>query len=189
MATPSSLLAQEPTKEDPYKDLNAFCICNHGMSLDIKPRDAQGKPLIHIDWSLTYNGPRTPVNIVKPSLEIPFNRVTVVWFYLEDPDKKRYMCFVRSPSAKRSLPCPQSSFVEVDKGKPAKGTITLKLERVREAYNAQFKEKLGASPPLRIQVCHEIGERGERFSLDAWTGELWSPVVVVPLEKNWWTAP
>src|SRR6516162_4562476 len=61
MATPSSLLAQEPTKEDPYKDLNAFCICNHGMSLDIKPRDAQGKPLIHIDWSLTYNGPRTPV--------------------------------------------------------------------------------------------------------------------------------
>ncbi len=46
-------------------------------------------------------------------------------------------------------------------------------------------EERGRDPParIRVQLEHKPSDRGARFTLDAWTGDLYTKVLEVELDK------
>jgi hypothetical protein len=143
---------------------------------------------IRLDWTLDYNGPRQPLTILIPTLFDTFGQTTVV-FYAEDKDETSLYEYAR-PSD--SWPVPWAPFVQnkelfikVEKGKKGTGTIVVPVSKVasyyKEGWGQQFKD-----PPkeLYVQLVHAPFDRGEGFGgLDAWTGEVYSPLLKLSLEK------
>ncbi|MCI0738259.1 MAG: hypothetical protein L0Y72_04390, partial [Gemmataceae bacterium] len=180
--------SQEKASEQFYKAQNELAKRWNGASLHATASIAKGKDgqELHIHWSIDYNGPRLPFTILEPSLTRPIGIQTTVWFFAEFKDGKRYPFLISAPTPSHSLILrgPHGSFVTVEKGKKAAGTLVLPLARIKETYQHKHGDYSIESPVLRFQLQHAPKERGQNADLDAWTGQLHSKVVRVPI-KHW----
>jgi hypothetical protein len=125
--------------------------------------------------------------MLQPSLENLIGYQTVILCYLEDSDNRIHEIDIVGHILPTIYPpAPKEWFITVDKGQFGKGTITVELAVIRLRFANQCKGNVGPLSKLRIQIQHQPYERG--FDLDAWTGQLWSPVILVRLPDNWWNS-
>ncbi|MCI0378015.1 MAG: hypothetical protein L0215_10435 [Gemmataceae bacterium] len=181
-----SAISQEKASEEFYKRRDEQAKRWNGALLEATASIAKGKDgqELHIHWSIDYNGPRPPLTILEPSLTRPISIQTVVVFYAEFKDGKRYPFQFAAPSA-LGFRIPEAGwFVTAEKGKKATGTLILSLAKIKERYQFKHGDYSIGSPVLRLQLEHSPSERGQAGELDAWTGTLYSKVVLVPL-KGW----
>jgi hypothetical protein len=137
---------------------------------------------ITIQWTLDYTGPRPPLIILEPTLERETEGQTAALFYAEGPDQKVYTYQVDSPSPVILTGVPDKWFLTVDKGKAATGRISIPAVKVRIGFQATWPEIFGETPPvLHVQLWHKPRFRGG--DMDAWTGELFSPVLGLAVNK------
>jgi hypothetical protein len=69
-------------------------------------------------------------------------------------------------------------------GADSGGTLVLPVTKINETYQHKHGDYAIESPVLRFQLEHAPFDRGQRQELDAWTGKLYSKVVLLPL-KHW----
>lgn len=139
---------------------------------------------IRLGWTLDYEGPRPPLAILEPSLERHTSGQTAAIFYAESKDGRPHEYELASPPNGAFGVLPKNFFLTVEKGKNGSGTISVPVEKLRGFYTQHWREQFGADAPvLHIQLRHKPFDRGAGFALDAWTGEVYSRVVKVPLKK------
>jgi hypothetical protein len=141
---------------------------------------------IRVDWSIDYDGPRRPFTILTPGQGT--DPVMAHFWYLK-PDGTA-AAFTSGWGGLISGPQPlkqKGMFSVSDGGKP----VTGRLERgVSYLKGAMGREELRpGDPPLWAQLEYTATDRGdsdvlsnEHWTLDAWTGALWSPVVEVTVK-------
>jgi hypothetical protein len=150
-------------------------------------------------WSIEYDGPRRPFTILKPdSIHWRGGRTTVkVWYARPDGMPGEFEYGLGGVPA-GVVPSKQKDWfsVAVD-GKPVTGKIVMGNGAALLDYIG--REPRPGQPPLWVQLEHAPTDRGDGieqvfnrvtghitegapWSLDAWTGTLWSPVVEVALK-------
>jgi hypothetical protein len=137
---------------------------------------------IQIEWILDYTGPRPPLIILEPSLEKKTSGQTTAIFYAEGKDQKIYEFRLESP-APMILGGGDGSFLTVEKGKTATGKLKVSANLLLGDYKTHWPKAFAAGTPavLHVQLLHKPYLRGN--DLDAWTGELYTAVLKVPLKK------
>lgn len=178
---------QAKKNEDFYKGRSALGRRANGVRLQVAtvaPAGDKGDE-IRLDWTLDYEGPRPPLIILEPSLERDTGGQTVVVFYAESKDRRPHGYDMASPpNVGRGAFSPKNFFIAVEKGKQGSGAITVPIAKLREYYTKHWPAQFGdVVPVLWVQLRHKPFDRGSGFDLDAWTGEVYSPVVKVPLPK------
>jgi hypothetical protein len=79
---------------------------------------------------------------------------------------------------------PKEWFRTVEKGKQGAGTMLISVAKLRQFYEGHWPDQFGAAAPVvRVQLRHKPFDRGVAFDLDAWTGEVYTPLIRIPLEK------
>ncbi|MCI0699597.1 MAG: hypothetical protein L0241_00730 [Planctomycetia bacterium] len=150
-------------------------------------------------WTLTYTGPRSPLIILEPSLTHPSMGQTYVRFFAFPKDAKQGRAAAHISPTYWDLQKPgefppkledlrkQWKFVTIEKGKSATGTTTFPVETLKKRLLTEYpKEFVADTPPeLWVKFFHRPSDRAEFKSLDAWTGELWTPILTVPELKGW----
>ncbi|MCI0641468.1 MAG: hypothetical protein L0Y72_04380 [Gemmataceae bacterium] len=177
---------QEKASEEFFKRCDEQAKRWNGALLLATASIAKGKDgqELHIHWSIDYNGPRPPFTILEPSLARPISSQTTVRYYAEFKDGKRYPFQIAAPSPLGfSIPQP-GWFVTAEKGEKASGTLVLSLARIKERYQFKHGDYAIESPVLRFQLEHTPSARGQNGHLDAWTGQLFSKVVLVPIKNR-----
>lgn len=159
--------------------------------MDVK-KDPKGDVVL-IHWFLDYDGPRPPLTIFKPSLDILAYGQCSVNFYSIDQDAEAPDVGIQ-PDLTGSDPTwlalalghpDRSRFITVQKKEVARGTIEVPLAsiaaRTRELHPGKFK----LFPPARLLAYLDFrpSTRAERLNLDPWTGEVRTPWTSVPVEK------
>src|SRR5262245_7272227 len=153
-----------------------------------------GPFLLRLRWTLDYTGPRPPLTILRPTLDLPTSSQTAVEVYAEGADKKVYrlgLCSNRpGGDFYRTY---KGAFFKVEKGQPATGTITLFAGEIADAFPNEQPEAFPARPrDVHVRIHHKPFDRGNEFGtvqeigdgLDGWTGELYSPLTPVELRKK-----
>ncbi|MCI0378014.1 MAG: hypothetical protein L0215_10430 [Gemmataceae bacterium] len=177
---------QEKASQEFYKTCDELAKRWCGALLEATASIAKGKDgqELRIHWSIDYNGPRPPFTILEPSLTRAISNQTTVKFYAESKDGKRYAFEIAAP-VPLGVSIPQPGwFVTAQKGEKATGTLVLSLARIKERYQHRHGDYSSESPVLRFQLEHTPSARGQNGQLDAWTGQLFSKVVLVPI-KHW----
>lgn len=197
---PAFLLPEAPTSDKPftqmtqaeknqllYKGRSSMAKRFAGARLRAKASvvPKQGKPdEIIIDWTLDYNGPRPPLIILKPSLEVKSRGQTEVIFYAEGKNGYPYEFHHKSPAPLYTIQNRTiDDYLIIDKGKTAAGKIRVSMEWVRFFFQLYLHpSQYGKEPPvIHVQLRHKPYERMD--VLDAWTGELYSKVHKVNVKK------
>jgi hypothetical protein len=125
---------------------------------------------VKLHWTLDYKGPRSPLIILAPSIELLTFAQTVVYCYAEGRDGMVYEVRLYSPGdASPRVGAEKEWFLTSKDGKPLTGTITFPVATLAREYQKRWPEQFAkAPPPLRLRLEHKPTDRGERFSLDAW---------------------
>lgn len=183
-------------KDSPLRKVN-------GVSFDIGAKvDRQDAgDVIVIAWRLSYDGPRQPLIIVEPTVAKKTNAATRVTFYAVPEGKKAgWACdFVSGfqevrlappldPTGAKDGTLAKEVFIEVEYGKQAKGEIAIPASQLRKQLAQRRADRFfdpKVPPQLFVEVRHAPTDRGEKHSLDAWTGTLRSDLIAVPRLKNW----
>jgi hypothetical protein len=176
--------APKPPNQDTYDAADKNSVRSNGalLTASVSVEETKDGPAIHVSWSLDYKGPRQPLVIYTPSLAVA-NSGTRVHFFAEDAKSKLYHGHVTScPPPLGPLIFGKLQFMTVKAGEAGTGKLVIPVDKVRATFGDRL-QALGESPTLRLQLFHEPTERGKRFDLDAWTGELCSKVLLVPLKK------
>ncbi|MFO0851299.1 MAG: hypothetical protein U0871_22495 [Gemmataceae bacterium] len=156
--------------------------------VDHRGQAARGNPLLQIDWAIDYDGPRRPFIVLKPSLDgYPAAGQTFVRFWHPATDGTIQTFELRPirPDNPRSYRN-KDEFTVAEDGQTARGRLMYDAPKAREKLGGQVQ----GVPRLWIQLQHAPKDRGssspwgpgpreEPWELDAWTGELWSPVAEV----------
>jgi hypothetical protein len=151
------------------------------------------------NWTLDYTGPRSPLIILEPSLIRRTSFQTHVECYAFPKGKTEGRAVkIGSPLAPHflggvSLLQPGNEhlapdwFRWIEKDKPATGTTTLQVSKVREGLQGKYPNEFDPkSPPdLYLTFKHDPSERGELYSLDAWTGTVRGRMLFVDDAKHW----
>lgn len=78
-------------------------------------------------------------------------------------------------------------YLTIAKGEDAKGTLRVNGQRLKKAFldenSADFRD--GHTPKLYVKLMHSPLNRGDEFHLDAWTGDLQTPIGPVPALSQW----
>jgi hypothetical protein len=160
------------------------------LSAKVKP-DGKGL-VIELSWTLTNIAARSPLVIVRPSIDVP-NSGTIVMLYLV-PDGKDYSygtSFVSPHEDLKPDPDPfglalglpktrieKQWYLSVPFRKSAKGTFAISANQFKDSCQKVERGRLQA-PKLFVELCHCPFARGEELDLDAWTGSLGLPPVEV----------
>jgi len=123
--------------------------------------------------------------ILAPSLSLATNGQTEVIVYAQPKGGKPHQMSLPSPPQLDKPRVLTDWFLTVEKGKAAQGLIQIRVAEVKEFFLKNWPERFKEGPPpqVRIQLVHKPTERGQAHGLDAWTGELYSAVVLIELKK------
>jgi hypothetical protein len=147
---------------------------------------------VRIYWSIDYDGPRRPFTILTPGKGT--DPVVAHFWYLTPDGTAAAFTWGWGGMISGPQPLKQKGMFSVsDGGKPVTGRL--------EQGGSYLKRKLGweprpGDPPLWVQLRYTATDRGDGYewpvdpvtlrvqqgppwTLDAWTGELWSQVVEV----------
>jgi len=176
---PVDFLEREAKKASPAR--------SNGVELALKVKTVQtadGTNLA-ITWTLKYDGPRPPLNILRPSIERN-NTATTISAYAVGNNFGYGRMQIFAFGDPTRFPT-KESFITIPAGKSASGTITFPVmmikKRFLEAYPTEFDARTPAK--LFVTISHHPLDRGEHFALDAWTGNLDAGIVSVPALKKW----
>jgi hypothetical protein len=150
---------------------------------------------IVIDWQIDYDGPRRPFTVLSPYLGYLAISQTALRFWHPDADGKPTGFKLEAegegkPPTKRK----EHFSISVD-GKPVTGRIVVGSSAYLKGHFGGREPKPG-DPRLWVQLEHAPTDRGDGYdmirdpatgfatkgptwTLDAWTGQLWSQVVEV----------
>lgn len=204
-ATPSTCINDQPTDRQGNElipwgtvvecDLGIIreseCPSQNGIALRIKAKQVlvKGSNQIVVDWKVTYNGPRSPLVMLKPCLRgCHRNGDTMLAIYVVGTDGEAHRVWFCSPAKSFWLmpaaPGP-GCYLAARPGQPASGCLRVSTEQVRRHLLKHrpkaFDKKL--TPKAYAKLYHEPTERGEEYGLDAWTGQLESNLVPLKLER------
>ena len=103
--------------------------------------------------------------------------------FAEGNEGKVWEVNVQSPVLFGKYPSLEDWFVSIPGGKEGKGEIVVPVDRVTKLLLKSYPEVFGQdSPPMfTLQVIHKPHDRGEYYNYDAWTGELFSPLMALEL--------
>lgn len=203
---------------------NKTSVTNNGveMTIEVEPEEVKDSTDILIKWEMRYNGPRSPLIIVQPSLTLTSRTLTVldratwisvavvpaerehVWSaFLASPDEDPIRQVVTDayseekalpPRADNIGPLPdfkyvtlsRERFIEVPLGGMGKGTMRISGIRLKKLLKKNTEElEVNRAPQVYLNVQHGPKDRGEELRLDAWTGELTTEFLTVPMFKKW----
>lgn len=147
-------------------------------------------PSLRVHWSIDYNGPRRPFTILNPSHNgSTEGRTTVHLWYLQNDGTPASIPFVVGGGVSWPPHPKQKEWFAISaEGKPVGGAIILgNGAHLKQRFE---REPSPGSPPLWVQLEHAPTDRGdanasefgfapEHWTLDAWTGRLWSYVAEV----------
>ncbi|HVK18641.1 MAG TPA: hypothetical protein VM533_17035 [Fimbriiglobus sp.] len=158
-------------------------------------------PAVEIGWSIDYDGPRHPFAILAPSLSIPAADQTVLHFWYVGAFGRPVPVKIAA-GVSEGIPPPKGkeSYAISVGGKPATGdpivtswrelsrfarrafrpgeAVLFQLEHVPTDRGNGYEWVIG--PPPHRQVSE-----GPAWTLDAWTGQLWSqPVVLTAIPSS-----
>jgi hypothetical protein len=157
--------------------------------------EKQTAELLVIRWSIDYEGPRSPLVILTPTLDN--GKSLMRWqagfrFNAEGSDGKVYQQYFtsapRTPDGKVMLMMTEyrdkSEYLIIPKDKPASGTAEAPF-KLAEAYKRDFPKAMTSAPKnLFVQFYHGPYDRAEQLGVDAWTGNLITePIRLEP--KGW----
>lgn len=183
--------------DDFYKGRSNLSTRVNGVKLDADASIGKSDPEgltpnvdeVQVKWTLDYTGPRPPLTILWPSM-LWTDGQTLLVFYAEDINAKVYEYEVASTPSQYpvGLGYPAKSFLTIEKGKSASRTLTYPLADVLSHFKGRKDNPFGDKPPTRfsVQVTHKPKARGmtQDGHLDAWTGEVLSPVCPLKLPKK-----
>lgn len=141
---------------------------------------------IEIKWSLDYDGPRPPLIIQKPMYPGNTWYATKIHILVRGAKSEvRAVQFTAPYGPGLPPPLTKEDYVTVEKGKSTSGNMSLAVAEVKARLVKEFPALAGAMPPKEvfIQLEHSPTQRGEQFTVDAWTGRLHSLPSKVTLKK------
>jgi hypothetical protein len=139
---------------------------------------------ILLHWSLDYTGPRQPLIILKPTLDDPYYGECAVVFHAIGFDGKDYPITLHPPSFRDPFLNPDKTFITVRPGEVGRGTLIVSAARVTKEIRKEWAVQFGKAAPrhLYAQILHTPWQRGAGKHSDAWTGELQTQWLTVPLK-------
>jgi hypothetical protein len=193
-ATVSSALLERDAKEEQTVQKN-------GVTFSVRAKLAGKSGQVELHWELKYDGPRSPLVIVKPTLDLPTQGQTRVIFLaaaLGRGDAHPYGFFSptefeKPPAAGGTVPqlpkvkTSKDWFLTIPKGKSTRGSFTFPLKQLKEYYLRLRPDHFDRerAPHLYVQVYYTPFDRAEEFNLDAWTGDLSPHPLLVPGLTRW----
>jgi hypothetical protein len=195
----------EPAQEVPealaaiFKERNKLHKRQTGALLTISPKwevtPPYGPlygPLLRVAWAIEYNGPRRPFTILTPgdNSSAAVRTKLHVW-YLRPDGKPTTFEYPFDGIGELPLPKKKDWFSVAADGKPVTGKLPIMNQ---DSLNAEFGRELRLGQPRAwVQLEHAPTDRGdpyaaqlgfeeEQWTMDAWTGQLWSPVVEVAVK-------
>jgi hypothetical protein len=195
----------EPAREVPaalaaiFKERNALHKRQTGARLTISAKwekGAQTEYAIAVKWMIDYDGPRRPFTVLTPALSFTAPEQTAAHFWYLDAAGTP-VAFKLASGKQSIVPAPHKQkgwFSTAPDGKLVTGTIIVGGRRHLKHHVG--RELDPGEPSLWVQLEHAPIDRGDGFewvqdprtgvvsegapwTLDAWTGKLWSPVVEV----------
>jgi hypothetical protein len=206
----------EKTKADPRVPVGVFerdakeeqVVRKNGVTFTVRTNAPKmlGDKIIELFWTLRYDGPRSPLVIVNPSIELPSGMQTVVMLYavpagkayafpyakfsplyeMEKPLAAGIGCclpFAPLPKIKKS----KDHFLSVPSGKQVSGSIRIPLKEMKEQFLQAFPGESDGkrAPRLFAEVRYHPNDRAEDLNLDAWTGDLTTGPLLVRGLTEW----
>ena len=164
--------------------------------VNIKLRQLPSKnELIDFCWSIGYTGPRSPLIILRPSLsERYLTSTTIVELYAFPKYTKqgRVIQFTAPypPGGRDALihiHPPRASFLSLRRKQSVTGIDSIPVKELKKELLTRYPEVFSSTvpPTLFAGVQHDTEERGIILALDAWTGQLNSPLMRVPPLSSW----
>lgn len=146
-------------------------------------KNASVEHKIAFHWTLDYDGPRQPLIILTPSLELPTSRQTWINFHALGSDSKSVILPFFSLLPRHPVRIDPAFFTTIPQGKKATGTIEVSGSSLLEALHSERATKVVPFPPRAIlaRLRHEPFDRGRDHNLDAWTGFLQTKFLRIPL--------
>jgi hypothetical protein len=156
-------------------------------------RNPAAEPGIVIEWQIDYDGPRRPFTILKPMTYPPGGRSAMHFWYM-GPDGKAVRFEIPLVGVGKQWPAGKEGYAVSEGGKPVTGRISAggasylrgRIGRVPEPGDPRLWVQLEHAPTDRGDGYDMVFDpatgrttRGAAWTLDAWTGHLWSPVVEV----------
>lgn len=195
----------EPAREVPaglvdiLKERNQLHKRQTGALLTISAKwvfDPRAEPVLWIDWAIDYDGPRRPFAILSPQTATGPNPGFAHFRCLKpDGTVSAFSQSMAGGWGDGRQPRKQKNWFSVsDGGRPVAGRLS--NGGVSKLNGAAGWELTPASPRLWVQFEYaptdrgdgydilvdpvtRNGTRGPDWTLDAWTGHLWSPMVEV----------
>jgi hypothetical protein len=191
-----------PAIAELVKERNALHKRQTGALLTITAKwekDPRTEAGIVIDWQIAYDGPRRPFTVLTPRLDFsePVGQTTAHFWY-PGPDGKPAGFKIAAGGPTIWLPPKQKAWFSVAAdGKLVAGKISAGGGRHLKRFSG--RDLRPGEPRLWVQLGHAPTDRGDGFewavnpdtdrveqgppwTLDAWTGELWSQVVEVAVK-------
>ncbi len=195
----------EKAKEDPRVPVAIFerdakdeqVVRKNGVTLTVRTNAPKmlGDKVVELFWTLRYDGPRSPLVIVNPSLDLPSGMQTIVRLYAAPPGKEYGFAYAYASRwyEEVKLPDPgigcctpfritplstfrksKEHFLVIPAGKRVSGSILLPLKEMKEFFLREFPREFDGkrAPRLFAEVRYHPSDRAEDLNLDAWTGDL-----------------
>jgi hypothetical protein len=153
------------------------------------------EPAVRIYWQIDYDGPRRPFTILKPLAGYSYRDRSVVHFWFPGGAPAGFIMGTGAIAGKQ--PHKQKDWFAVSAdGKPVTGRVGWGGSYLKGRMG---QEPAPGDPPMWVQLEHAPIDRGDGYewpwdpatgrvtrgpawTVDAWTGELWSPVVRVAVK-------
>jgi hypothetical protein len=168
-----------------------------GALLTISARWEQDPGLeksLRIYWSIDYNGPRQPFVVLTPALLYTAAGQSTVYIWFDSGNGQVGHFKMSAGHIMGAQPLKTRDWFSTSVGgKPVTGRIQQGASYMRELFG---REPTPGNPPIWVQLEHSPTDRGDgnewpvdpvtrvvkkgpEWTLDAWTGRLLSPVVLV----------
>jgi hypothetical protein len=164
-----------------------------------------GDKLIELFWTIEYSGPRSPLVIIKPQLDVTGGGQTMALFYAKPPGKDHARVYGMVslveweplvPDGGICLPFRQSFpgrkisrdwFLSVPSGKKVSGSIVVAVRPIKDFLMGRYPKEFDAkrTPTFFIDLSYTPFDRAEDLNLDAWTGDLTPGPLVVRGLPEW----
>ena len=149
------------------------------------PTVEHSRLLLH--WTLTYNGPRQPLISLRTTLAVPLGEqcvVKFVRFIAGGAEETAIVCPVPPPIVFGFLiPYGKEAFLTLPHGATAQGVIVINANRIQAAIQDSWGKTYTASDTVYAQIRYAPHDRGDGFSLDAWTGDYSTALQALSLQK------
>jgi hypothetical protein len=143
------------------------------------------EPAIRINWSIDYDGPRRPFIVLTPDLSFTAAGQTSILFWHLDAEGRPVEFTIKAMHNLGPRPLKRKEWFSVSEGgKPVAGRIGQGGSYLKGYFSGRMPAP--GEPRLWVQLEHAPTDRGDsdtwsenKWTLDGWTGQLWSQVVEV----------